>query len=484
MKKLAASALALLLICLALPLAASAAGETVEVNKDYGGDWRIDGSTYTCRERINWPDFGVYTLGNADGIIKLYMEMTVADKSVEPDGLGGDAGFLVGITDVDGDGIIEENGDLYYLIDISSSNDGGFVAIEKNIGKWNDWSVIDHSSSFQRDSVVGLCLIYDPAAAHFAVYITEIDDMGNKMTEADPWIEWTDENDPLTGKGFGICSKITGGVFNNVTVATGTEATPPEPTPYEPGYDVNAGSILLADFTDPETIKRAIGTGHDCELEHDEENGCLKVTVTGQDPFFKVPMDQRTYFDGGKYTVLEISMKTAEYTQAEVFFTSRTSRDIARNHIFFDIEDTEGEFTTIDVDMSYDDHETWGDQIRSIRIDPDHNGIEDEVFYIRSVYIKTEEAAYETVEDTAAAGTEAEETTGTVTDTEVVTEQTETKPETTTAAAPTTTDAAAEKTEPGKSGNPVVIIVIIAAVAAVAAVCAVIVIKKTRRKKA
>ena len=484
MKKLITVLLAAAVIIGVLPAAVSAESGAVRENSDYGGAWEINGTTYQSRERIEWPNFGVYMLGNTDEKIGLYMEMTIADKSTEPDGLGGDAGFMVGISDLNGNGIIEENYDEYYLIDISCSNDGGFIAIEKNKAKWGDWEVIDHSSSFQKGAVVGLCLIYDPAVSYFAVYISEIDSEGKAMTEPDPWIEWTDDSDPFTGKGYGLCSKITDGVFNNVRVLKGDEAVPPQATDFTPAYDPDAQKILIADFTDPETVKKTLGTGNDCNLEFDEENGCLKVTVTGPDPFFKLPMNMRTYFDGEKYTVITLNYKTEEFAQAEIFYTTNSSRDIARNHIFFDLEDTE-DFADLDVDMLFDDYGNWQEQIRSIRIDPSHNGVEDTVFYFRYVYAQTENAGEQS--DTSAEPSTDDSQTEPDTEPDTEPEQTDTQTEaaadgTTVTSAEEAKDTADDSTKSSGLGTPAIIGIAAGAVALVAAaVSAVLVVKKKKR---
>ena len=100
MKKLITVLLAAAVIIGVLPAAVSAESGAVRENSDYGGAWEINGTTYQSRERIEWPNFGVYMLGNTDEKIGLYMEMTIADKSTEPDGLGGDAGFMVGVSDL------------------------------------------------------------------------------------------------------------------------------------------------------------------------------------------------------------------------------------------------------------------------------------------------------------------------------------------------------------------------------------------------
>ena len=184
------------MIAAAITCAASASEGLISENTDYGGDWQVNGTTYVCKERIKWPDFGFYSLGNTSEKLRLYMELTVSDKKSEPDELGGDSGFLVGVTDVNGNGVIEEGSDEYYLIDVASSTDGGFIGIEKNVGKWGDWAAIDRSTGFRAGDKVGLWLIYDPENAHFEIYISDIAEDGSVMTEIEPFLEWTDKSDP------------------------------------------------------------------------------------------------------------------------------------------------------------------------------------------------------------------------------------------------------------------------------------------------
>ena len=75
------SAVTVVLILLTASVSASEIGGLVIEDHDYGGNWIKDGTTYTCRERIDWPDFGVYMLGNTAEKIRLYMELTVSSKT-------------------------------------------------------------------------------------------------------------------------------------------------------------------------------------------------------------------------------------------------------------------------------------------------------------------------------------------------------------------------------------------------------------------
>ena len=442
---------------------------------DFGGGWTYEDSVFTCTERIGWPDFGYYQLGVTAEKIKLYAEITVADKKLEPDGLGGDSGFMVGVTDKNGNGVIEEGKDEYYLIDVSCGNDGGFIAIEKNVAKWGDWAAIDHSYGFTAGDKVGLCLIYDPQTAHFEVYITEIVD-GVRMTDLDPVIDWTDTKNPLTGIGFGLCSKITNGTFENVSYAFGGDATPPAERGYEPGEHITGNTVLLADFSDPDFVGKMYGKGNDCDLEYDERYQCMKITVTGRDPFFQVPMNMSKYFDGDVYHNIIITYMTEEDSQGEVFFTSTYSREnIQRNHIFYYMEPAE-EFTELEIDMTYDDYGNWTDEIRTIRIDPNHNGEEGQIYFFKSVKAKSDAEDIETELQT-----EIQTEPVTEPQTELQTES-ETQIQTEKATEEQKNQTEAKQEDKGKDGsNTGLIVAIIAASAAVVIVLAVVLILKKKK---
>ena len=218
-------------LTLALTLTAGAEKELHEYdvlreNADYGGEWEVDGNNYVCHKRMDWPDFGFYSLGNTDQRIKMYAELTVASKTDEPDGKGGDSGFMICVSDVNQNGLIEENEDNYYLIALSSSEDGCFLGVERNEGGWGGWGEEYGYTGFEVGDVVGLTVIYDPAEAYFEVYVTEFDENGEGVTDDFPWLEWGDDK-PLEGLGYGICSKITDGPIRNVSVATGENAGAP-----------------------------------------------------------------------------------------------------------------------------------------------------------------------------------------------------------------------------------------------------------------
>lgn len=468
------SAVTVVLILLTASVSASEIGGLVIEDHDYGGNWIKDGTTYTCRERIDWPDFGVYMLGNTAEKIRLYMELTVSSKTEEPDSLGGDSGFLVGVTDVNGNGIIEENEDNYYLIDVSSSNDGAFIGIEKNEGQWSNWETVYNYTGFSEGDVIGLYLLYDPQENSFAVYVTETDEDGNKFTSDEPWVDWIDNFNPLTGTGYGICSKITGSVFTNVSVASGDNAKPPEK---EGGYeglktDEN-GNPLIADLTDPGVVNKIRSSANDCTIEYDEAKGCMKVTVTGGDPFFVLPMNLASRFDGDDYPLIVIDCMTDEPSMAEIFYATKESPDIVKNHIFFNIEDTE-DFTPVTVYMYEDDYGNWTGQINTLRIDPNNRGSEGQVYYFRSVKAMPDpDEDTETVTDDVTTAAETEQQTEpvtTVTDTEAEPQTTE----------PQTTEP--EKGRDEKNNTGIIIAAVVCAVLIIAAVAAAVIISKKRKK--
>ena len=235
------------------------------------------------------------------------------------------------------------------------------------------------------------------------------------------------------------------------------------------------GSLLLADFTDPDVVAK-IGKGNDCELEYDEINGCLKITVTGADPYFNLPMKKEQFFDGDKLSTLVINYKTDyDYASGEIFFTTKDERNVAANHLTYEMDPAE-DFTDLEIDMTEDENGTWGGQVRSIRIDPSTSDDEDQVFYFKSVSIK------EPVEVV----TEAPETSEPVT-TEAPATDAETDAETETdKATDTNKPADTSKVNPPKQNDNNnkgwLIPVIIAAVVVVAAVAVLLVLKSKKKK--
>ena len=231
-----------------------------------------------------------------------------------------------------------------------------------------------------------------------------------------------------------------------------------------------SGAFLVADLTDPTVVAKFKGDNN-CTITYDEVNGCAKITTTGADPYFTIPMKKEQRFDGDKYQIIVLTYKTdVEDVTGEVFFTSKASSDLASNHITYFMEAAE-DFTELEIDMRDDDNGNWEGEIRSIRLDPSTDDSGDQVFYLKTIAVK-EAPAEETTEATT---TESATTTEATTTEEVTTEATTTKE-----AATTKDNGSSGKTT--NNGVPVWVWVIIGVVAA-AAVAAVIVIILKKKKK-
>ncbi len=239
----------------------------------------------------------------------------------------------------------------------------------------------------------------------------------------------------------------------------------------EPAEPVPTDRIVIADFTDPAVVSK-LGGGNNVDLEYDEAEGCLKVTCVGADPFFSLTMKKDQWYDGDKYPILVLVYKTeVEDTRGEIFFTTKEAREIAANHIDYEMESAE-DFAECEIDMTMDDQGNWGGQVRSLRIDPATSDEEDIVYYLKTVYAKEEEP----VETTEALTTEAE-----TKDNE--TETTTTEAETTKAEDTKKTPATTTSGTPSKGGpNVGLIIGIIAGVVVVIAAVVVIILKVKKKK--
>lgn len=259
------------------------------------------------------------------------------------------------------------------------------------------------------------------------------------------------------------------------TVAADPSVTPDTTTTSTDEPIVDSDVIVIADFSDPETVQKLGKTGNNVDLTYDEENACLKVTVTGADPFFNLPMKKDKWFDGDVYNTIVINYKTdVEDVTGEIFFTGKEATDIGSNHINYYMDPTE-EFADLEIDMTEDDYGNWAGLIRTLRLDPSTSDIEDEVFYIKSVSVKKGEP-----EDTTdPVVTEPDST-------EPVTTEPDTEPDGTTA--PVTTDGGktttSAKSEEKKSDNKTGLIIAIVAgvvVVAAAAACGIILSKKKKK---
>ena len=252
-------------------------------------------------------------------------------------------------------------------------------------------------------------------------------------------------------------------VEETTTEATTTESQNPE----DP-----AGGFVVIDMTDPAVVAKLKGDNN-CTITYDEVNGCAKVEVTGDDPYFTIPMKKDQRFDGDKYQIIVLTYKTeVEDTTGEIFFTSKASSALASNHTTYFMEAAE-DFTELEIDMRDDDNGTWEGEIRSIRIDPSTDGSDDQVFYFKSVVVR--EAPEEETEPETEKAPETDKTTEATQTTEAVTDKT---PETT--KAPTTTN---NNNNQGGGANVGLIIGIICGAVVVIAVVVFIILKAVKKKK-
>ena len=248
------------------------------------------------------------------------------------------------------------------------------------------------------------------------------------------------------------------------------EVTTGDETPAEIPTD-ESGALIITDMTDPEVVSKIVN-GHNCTVMFDESNLCAKVTVTGDDPYFTLPMGRDIRFDGDKYNTIVITYKTdVEDVTGEIFFSTKNSANLADNHIMYFMEAAE-DFSELEIDMRDDDNGNWTGEIGSIRIDPSIT-LEEQVFYIKSVKVKEGEEIVETEPDTT------EKAPDTTADTDKATETVDTTDK--------TTDKAPETTGGGNAsqgGGPNVGLIIGIAAGAVALVCVIIfIILKAKKKK-
>ena len=238
--------------------------------------------------------------------------------------------------------------------------------------------------------------------------------------------------------------------------------------PTAPNWDdPELKSFTLVDFTDPAVVGSL--TSNDCKLSYDEVEGALKVEVTGEDPFINIPMKKAWYFDGDTFCIAKMVYKTEYEGEGSFYYTTKEVPSMALCYLTYDVEATNGEYKTLEMDMQ--ESQYWSGEIRNFRIDPAVAGEDGQVFYFKSV-------SFEVWEDEE---TEPEKTTEATT-----TKTTETTTDAGTAAATDEATKAPETT--GSSGTPAqnagvpVYVWIIIGVVAAAIIAAVIVIV-TKKKK-
>jgi hypothetical protein len=173
-----------------------------------GGEWSVDGTNYVNNARVNWPDFAYYCLGNSTNeLVVLSATVTVGHSDNEEWKNGSDVGFIFGASDNNANGTLNERGDGYYLVALTGANDGPTVSIERNRGEWGGWQNRRWDLGFYAGDKVDFVAAYDPAAGKITTWVN-----GYKASEQT-------YSNQLPGTGFGLASKQTGAIFENVKVS-------------------------------------------------------------------------------------------------------------------------------------------------------------------------------------------------------------------------------------------------------------------------
>ena len=240
---------------------------------------------------------------------------------------------------------------------------------------------------------------------------------------------------------------------------------------YKPG-DV----ITVADFSDPATCQKALAMDYrNCNLEMDE-SGALKVTVTGADPYFYIPIDRTNSFSGEIFSTLIFTYKTGtlEDDFGQIYF-STTYQQVYWTDCVADADFSESkEFRDYEINMKSDNYnDNWQNDIIMLRIDVCEN--QNELGQGQEYWFKSVKARYDDQSAVTEAPTEAP--------TKAI-EETHADPANTDAPKENGTKAVDTKpaAEPEKS-NAGWIIGIICGVAGVAAIVAVVMIVLKKKKK-
>lgn len=240
----------------------------------------------------------------------------------------------------------------------------------------------------------------------------------------------------------------------------------------EAPIDFNAvNEFTLADFSDPAFLERMVNP-KDCEIEMADDGG-IKVTVTGPEPYFSIPMSRARWFDGLDFSLMKLTYKTAYAGDMEFRFTTEQvpSEDLCIVEYEFEAA---AEYTEIVIDMDDDNNGNWsGSEVRSLAVRPMVEGVEGTEFYFKTMVLskvvseETEPPATEApvTEAPKPADTEAKETEPAATQ----------KP-----ADGKDTEPSVIAPEPG-SANLTWLWIVIGVVAAAAVVCVIIVLTKKKK---
>ena len=244
-----------------------------------------------------------------------------------------------------------------------------------------------------------------------------------------------------------------------------------------PVVNYNPGDVItVADFSDIAVCNKAIAYDNRDVLVEADESGALKVTVTGPDPYFYIPIDRTTSFSGDIFSTLIFTYKTGALEEdfGEIYF-STTYQQVYFTDNVADLELAESaEYTDCEINMLKENrNDTWQNDIIMLRIDPCDNSLRDadgQEYWFKSVKARYDEPEAATTEAPTEPATEAPTEAAQPADTEAP------KP------AETKTPETKPADEPAKS-NTGLIIGIIAGVVCAAAIVAVIVIFAKKKKK-
>jgi len=185
--------------------------QPVTATQPDGSSWTVDGNNYTCNSRISWPNFSSYKLGNlgAGETVMISSDIKASTSGDEATNAGGDSGYLFAVTDVNGNGVIEETEDTYYTVEISGFTDNRVnVVIERNNKSWSPVRTVRYLCPTYVS--INFTVTFDSATSTINVYVN-----GELITS------YTD-TDPLTGTGYYLASKITNGVYRNLETSVGS----------------------------------------------------------------------------------------------------------------------------------------------------------------------------------------------------------------------------------------------------------------------
>ena len=83
-----------------------------------------------------------------------------------------------------------------------------------------------------------------------------------------------------------------------------------------------AGPVTVFDFTNADYAEKWNAGNHNCDVSYDDAEGCLRIDVTGGDPYQCYALDESERFTCKDYPWLKISYKTANMggVQSEFFW--------------------------------------------------------------------------------------------------------------------------------------------------------------------